>query len=565
MGIDIKKELSSANTTACAGRAIEYIVIHYTAGTSSKKGNALANAQWFGNSAAQASADFVVDDETIYQVNPDIKNRYCWAVGGVENAHNSKAGAKLYGIAKNKNCISIEICSNNTSGKMTYANDPKYLFTDKELELAVELTKYLMQTYGISADHVIRHYDVNGKLCPGIYGWNAESGSEETWIWFKSRIRSTAEPVTQETFYRVRKTWSDASSQIGAYTVLENAKANCPSGYCVYDETGNEVYSAPVQEGLQATSLNGLTESEKIEKMAPLYQEVMKKTGMLASVGLAQFCLESGYGTTDLAQNANNLHGMKCSLSGNTWEGTSWDGVSKYGKYSPEVYNGVETKVYSEFRKYARCEDSIADRAAYFIGAMNGTSKRYPGINQITDWKKQAVLIKAGGYATDPNYVSKIESLVTRFSLFKYDDVEVDSNIPVSDILPVTEEPWYRVRLKWSDASGQIGAYHDLEKAKSCADNNPGYSVFDEDGNSVYSTSAKIPYLVKVTSAKVAIYTGPSISYAKTGATTGIGKFTIVEEKKGKVNAKGTKGTWGRLKSGAGWIRVGTSTVKKIK
>ena len=93
-------------------------------------------------------------------------------------------------------------------------------------------------------------------------------------------------------------------------------------GYSVYDENGKCVYTVTAK-GFQASDLKGLSEADKIKKMAPLYQDCMKKTGMLASVGLAQFCLESGYGTTDLAEFANNLHGMKCSLSGNTWSGSA--------------------------------------------------------------------------------------------------------------------------------------------------------------------------------------------------------------------------------------------------
>lgn len=42
--------------------------------------------------------------------------------------------------------------------------------------------------------------------------------------------------------YRVRKSWNDASSQIGAFSVLENAKKVCKTGYYVYDEKGNVVY-----------------------------------------------------------------------------------------------------------------------------------------------------------------------------------------------------------------------------------------------------------------------------------------------------------------------------------
>ncbi len=46
-----------------------------------------------------------------------------------------------------------------------------------------------------------------------------------------------------ERFYRVRKSWTDAVSQIGAYKVLKNAKAACKPGYAVYDEKGRKVYA----------------------------------------------------------------------------------------------------------------------------------------------------------------------------------------------------------------------------------------------------------------------------------------------------------------------------------
>jgi len=43
--------------------------------------------------------------------------------------------------------------------------------------------------------------------------------------------------------YRVRKTWNNPSSQIGAYSILDNAKKACKKGYSVFDDNGNIVYS----------------------------------------------------------------------------------------------------------------------------------------------------------------------------------------------------------------------------------------------------------------------------------------------------------------------------------
>ena len=47
-----------------------------------------------------------------------------------------------------------------------------------------------MELYGIDADHVIRHYDVNGKCCPGIIGWNKDTGDESKWEAFHAAILS---------------------------------------------------------------------------------------------------------------------------------------------------------------------------------------------------------------------------------------------------------------------------------------------------------------------------------------------------------------------------------------
>ena len=85
-------------------------------------------------------------------------------------------------------------------------------------------------------------------------------------------------------------------------------------------------------------------------------------------MSLAQFILESGHGKSELAQNANNVFGMKCSLSGNTWAGSVWDGTSKYTKQTKEQNaDGSYVTITADFRKYPCVEDSIADHSAYLL------------------------------------------------------------------------------------------------------------------------------------------------------------------------------------------------------
>ncbi|MCD7882544.1 MAG: N-acetylmuramoyl-L-alanine amidase [Lachnospiraceae bacterium] len=252
MAISITKKTSTHNTSASTGRSIEYIVIHYTAGVKSTSGQAASVANYFATTTVQASADYIVDDATIVQYNPDPANRYCWAVGGSKQ---STKGGSLYGATKNVNSVSIEICSTNSTGKVKDANDSTWSLSSAAVAKAVELTKYLMDKYGIDADHVIRHYDVNGKLCPGVVGWNKDSGSEAKWTAFKAQLGTTAaSSATSTTIYRVRKSWADASSQIGAYSSLANAKAKADanSGYYVFDESGNAIY--PTSSSSSSTS-----------------------------------------------------------------------------------------------------------------------------------------------------------------------------------------------------------------------------------------------------------------------------------------------------------------------
>lgn len=368
--------------------------------------------------------------------------------------------------------LCTDICKRNGKSKLLWLGDK-----DKTLNYTPKTDEMVITVHRWFA----------AKECPGdwLYARLGNLAAEVT-----KRLGGVADDVsTSEPLYRVRKAWTDVSSQLFAGT-LEGAKRACLPGYSVYDESGKCVYTN-VPKGFQASNLKGLSEADRIAKVAPLYVESAKITGMLPSVGIAQFCLESGYGSTDLAEFANNLHGMKCNLSGRTWAGSVWDGESKYGKYSPEVENGVTAQRYSEFRKYPCCEDSIADRAAHFTNAMNGNKKRYPGIAQERDYKKAIHIIKAGNYATDPNYEDKLCDLVDRWDLTQYDQGVDMPN--AGDILPETEEPWYRVRKTWADAKSQIEADHDLNLAKACADKHPGYYVFDESGKAIYPVKTTNP------------------------------------------------------------------------
>lgn len=234
-----------------------------------------------------------------------------------------------------------------------------------------------------------------------------------------------------------------------------------------------------------AAEVTGLTVEERVDIIGQLCQQDYAKSGILASVSAAQCILESGYMGTSLAREANNCFGMKTVLSGNTWENSSWDGVTTYTKQTWEEYDGKIVTINADFRKYDSVADSIADHSAYLLGAKDGNRLRYAGLQGETDYKKAIQIIKDGGYATDSAYVAKICNIIERFDLTQYDQQLLVSNN--NELLK--DMKFYRVRKNWSDASSQIGAFLNLSNAKKACKS--GYSVFDWTGKVIYSNTIK--------------------------------------------------------------------------
>lgn len=111
----------------------------------------------------------------------------------------------------------------------------------------------------------------------------------------------------------------------------------------------------------------------------------------------------------------------------------------------------------------------------------------------------------------------------------------------------------YKVRKSANDSKSQLGAFVTLENAKALADKNSGYSVFDSSGKLIYSPASKSAetkeFKICVSVTGLRIRTGAGLNSQSTGYIKP-GVYTIVDTK----TADGY--TWGKLKSGAGWIAL---------
>ena len=138
-----------------------------------------------------------------------------------------------------------------------------------------------------------------------------------------------------------------------------------------------------------------------IEKYAPLAVSEMKRTGVPASITLAQGLLESDAGLSALASKGNNHFGIKCH---NDWRGKNMK---------------VDDNAPGEcFRVYPSAEASFRDHSDFLR-----SRDRYKSLFELksTDYKGWARGLRKAGYATDPGYADKLITLIEDYRLYEYD------------------------------------------------------------------------------------------------------------------------------------------------
>lgn len=154
-------------------------------------------------------------------------------------------------------------------------------------------------------------------------------------------------------------------------------------------------------------SLPSLTESQQdfITRLAPAAQRVAAAHDLYPSVLLAQAALESSFGASDLARGHQNLFGIKGRFRN--------QGVQLP---TTEHLNGQDRPVLATFRHYPDQAASLADYAAVLDQPC------YLGVHRrVAATYRQATQALQGTYATDPAYAQKLNQLIDRYHLTKYD------------------------------------------------------------------------------------------------------------------------------------------------
>ena len=153
---------------------IKWIVIHYVGAL----GGAEANCKYYASQYVNASAHYYVGFAGEIWQSVEDKN-IAWHCGAKKYVHPE---------CRNGNSLGIELCVRNKGSLADTSRD--WYFEDATVQAANALTKELMAKYNVPADHVIRHYDVTGKICPNPFVYNH---TPHTWEAFKKALVSPAE------------------------------------------------------------------------------------------------------------------------------------------------------------------------------------------------------------------------------------------------------------------------------------------------------------------------------------------------------------------------------------
>ena len=221
---------------------------------------------------------YVVDAEkenTVYQLLPETNT--AWADGGIGN----------------RNSITFEIAE---SDYMRYTGGCSFVVTD-QAKFEADLKRGYNTAVLLVADICKRYgWDPTEKLPDGrhrvyshnegrLLGLSTAHFDPEHYISkmgltmdkFRADVKSVMNGGAIEQLYRIRLSWSDSKSQIGAYSSLSEAKKACKPGYTIYDANGKVVYYASLYKKGKAYRMNismSIRKEPKADAELLMYNEI---------------------------------------------------------------------------------------------------------------------------------------------------------------------------------------------------------------------------------------------------------------------------------------------------
>lgn len=159
------------------------------------------------------------------------------------------------------------------------------------------------------------------------------------------------------------------------------------------------------------TTIRSADQAAYVKLYSKIAMREMERSGVPASIKLAQGLLESDAGRSSLARSANNHFGIKC--------GGNWKGEEYYKE--DDDYNNKGKLIKSCFRQYRNPEASFVAHSEFLRDPAKAFRYGFLFRLEPTDYKAWAKGLRRAGYATNPRYPELLISLIERYNLMQYD------------------------------------------------------------------------------------------------------------------------------------------------
>lgn len=301
IGMKLVESFLTKNPCYTAGRKITVkgLMLH-SVGCPQPKASAFINS-WNSPSYDNACVHGFIDgnDGTVYQTLPWNHRGWHCGSGSKGSGNNTHIGVEMCEPA----CIKYTGGATFTCSDLATARK----VAERTYNAAVELFAMLCKQYGLnplSDGVVISHKEGHSRGIASNHGdpehlWT-QLGMGYTMNTFRQAVKAKMDggssgDTSSGTLYRVRKSWSDASSQLGAFAVLDNAKALADKnpGYAVFDESGKQVYP----------STSGSTGSSTLYRVRKSWADAASQKGAFNVLDNAKRCADEnpGYSVFDEA------------------------------------------------------------------------------------------------------------------------------------------------------------------------------------------------------------------------------------------------------------------------
>lgn len=153
------------------------------------------------------------------------------------------------------------------------------------------------------------------------------------------------------------------------------------------------------------------SQTEFVARIHPYASELQAAYGVLPSIIIGQAILESNWGQSTLADEYNNLFGIK-----------AYGDERKVNLETKEYVNEEWVTIQGDFKVYDTWEESMNDHTKLFVEGVTWNPRLYEQVLLAKNYKEAARALQAAGYATDPQYAEKVIHVIETYELYQYDE-----------------------------------------------------------------------------------------------------------------------------------------------